>query len=264
MTIVALDDEILQLNMLMKCIRTAAPGAELQGFNQPDELLAFARRNKFDVAFLDIQLFGANGMEVAKKLKLLQPHVNIIFCTAYSQYAAEAFSLRASGYILKPVTLDAVRTELDTLRNPTNTTRVEGKLEIQCFGNFEIFWSGQPLRFERSKSKELFAYLIDRKGAAVTILELCSVLWDSDADSSMQGYCRTLISDIGRTLKKIDQAEVLIKSRNAYQIERSKIICDYYNFLADIPDGIRAYNGEYMEQYKWAAVTKAGLQNSLK
>ena len=140
MTIIALDDEVLQLNMLLKCIRTVAPAAALEGFTAPDELLAFVRRNKIDVAFLDIQLFGANGMDVAKKLKLLQPHVNIIFCTAYSQYAAEAFSLRASGYILKPVTMNAVRTELDTLRNPSIMTGADGKLEIQCFGNFDVFY----------------------------------------------------------------------------------------------------------------------------
>ena len=47
------------------------------------------------------------------------------------------------------------------------------RLRVQTFGNFEVFWKEQPVRFERSKTRELFAYLIDRRGARSTMASLC-------------------------------------------------------------------------------------------
>jgi two-component system LytT family response regulator len=54
-----------------------------------------------DLVFLDIQMPGCSGMEVAASLK--SPRPQIIFCTAYDEYAVEAFELHAVDYLLKPV-----------------------------------------------------------------------------------------------------------------------------------------------------------------
>ena len=48
----------------------------------------------------------------------------------------------------------------------------DGRLRVQCFGNFEVFFGGLPLKFARSKTKELFAYLVNRRGAVCTVREL--------------------------------------------------------------------------------------------
>ena len=100
MMILACDDERIPLELLSASIREARPEARLFAFGDPMELLDFARQNQADVAFLDIQMYGMTGLELAKRLKDLIPEINIIFVTGYSQYAGDAMMLRASGYVM--------------------------------------------------------------------------------------------------------------------------------------------------------------------
>ena len=151
-----------------------------------------------DIAFLDIDMPVMNGIQLAKKLKIANPQINIIFVTAYDGYTLEAHKMHASGYITKPVNETLVRNEIDGLRYPIALPEKEGDLlEVKCFGNFEVFKDGEPLHFARSKSKELFAYLIDREGAAVSLNELNAVLWDEDKSS----YLRNLIVNLRNLMR---------------------------------------------------------------
>ena len=83
-----------------------------------DELIADAKENGCDVAFLDIHMRGMTGVQVAKKLKEINPKLNIIFVTGFSEYKGEAMDMKASGYIMKPVTKEEVAQELEELRFP--------------------------------------------------------------------------------------------------------------------------------------------------
>lgn len=118
MNIVAIDDEKLALEALVCAIEEALPKVGVKAFRDPNELMGFAKENGVDIAFLDIEMRGINGLELAKRLKKSCPLVNIIFVTGYSQYALDSFSLRASGYLLKPVTAAHILEELEHLRNP--------------------------------------------------------------------------------------------------------------------------------------------------
>ena len=190
---------------------------------------------------------GMNGIQLAKKLKSKNPLIKIIFVTAYDNYALEAYKLHASGYITKPVNEEKIKEEINELNNTIelNNTR---KLQVKCFGNFEVFYKGEPLKFSYQKSKELFAYLIDREGSAININELNAVLWEEDHKS----YLRNLISDIQHTLRAIDCSDVFIKKHNACYIDVNKVDCDAYEYKKDNPNAIRMYRGEYMIQYSWA------------
>ena len=118
MIILAVDDEKLALEGLLKSIREAEPGAEVVGFRKPSEAMEYFKEHTCDVVFLDIQMRGVNGVNLAKEMKLLRPQINVIFATGYLDYMGEAFSLHASGYIVKPITTIKVRAELDDLRHP--------------------------------------------------------------------------------------------------------------------------------------------------
>ena len=136
---------------------------------------------------------------------------------------------------------------MDTLRYPVEIRQTK-TLQVKCFGNFEVLASGVPLKFQRSKSKELFAYLVDREGVAININELNAVLWEEDHKS----YCRNLIADIQATLRNVNADDVFIKRRNECFIDPEKIDCDAYAYKKNDPDAVRAYRGEYMIQYPWA------------
>lgn len=251
MRVLLVDDEELGLIRLKNAVEKVLPKeTEILSYTNPIKAFEENSDKNIDVAFLDIEMPVLNGITLAKKLKNVNPNINIIFVTAYNEYALDAYRMHASGYVTKPVNEDKIKEELDGLRYPVELKPTK-KLQVKCFGNFEIFYKGEPLKFKRSKSKELFAYLIDREGAAVNINELNAVLWEEDKKS----YCRNLIADIYATLKSVGAEDVFIKRRNECYIDVDKIDCDAYEYKRDNPVAIRAYRGEYMIQYPWAFFT---------
>ena len=162
MKILAVDDEIIALEGLIKSIKEADKTAKVFGFRFSDEAIEFMKTNICDVAFLDIEMVGMNGVNLAHELIKINPNINIIFSTGYGNYRDVAFDMHASGYIVKPITTEKVKRELQNLRKPVLEVN---KLQIEVFGNFEVYFEGKPVKFKYSKAKELLAYLVDRKGA---------------------------------------------------------------------------------------------------
>ncbi len=259
MKIVAVDDEKLALSTLVNSIQKVAPSADCIGFTLPLEALNHIKSNGCDVAFLDIKMRGMTGLELARQMKEMQPNVNVIFVTGYSEYSLDAFRLYASDYLLKPATPSAVQRALENLRTPINS-KPKNVIRFQCFGNFEVFANEQPLSFKRAKSKELLAYLVDRRGSSVSMKEIISVLWeDSPESDSVKSNLRNLIVDIKHTLSTVHAENIITKTHNSIALNRTMVDCDYYDFLNSIPYAVNSYNGEYMLQYSWAEITTATL-----
>lgn len=253
MRILACDDEPLALEMLIDAIEEAKPDAELHGYRKQSELLADAQENGCDIAFLDIHMRGMNGVELAKKLKELNPKMNIIFVTGFDEYTGDAMRLRASGYIMKPVTAEKIEEELRELRFPIEP-KSDAILKVQCFGNFDVFTpDGKPVHFERSKSKEVFAYLVHRHGSSCTIKEIAAALFEDEPyDLKQQAYLQKIISAMMKSLKKIGAEKCVNKSYNSLSVDVSTLDCDYYRFHELDAGAVNAYANEYMSQYYWA------------
>ena len=247
MKVLLVDDEQLQLLRLETAAKKVLPqGCEFFCFVNPVQAAESVAGQEIDLAFLDIEMPVMNGIQLAKRLKERNPKVNLIFVTAYEHYARNAYALHASGYITKPVNEQKIKEEVENLRFPVEI-KSAGRLQIKCFGNFEVFANGLPVKFQYTKSKELFAYLIDREGAAVNINELNAVLWEEDHKS----YLRNLIADIQATLKSVGAADVFVKRYNECFIRVEDVDCDAYEYKRNNPDAVRAYRGEYMMQYSW-------------
>lgn len=246
MKVLLVDDERLQLIRLEKACKSVLPDAEFISYMNPVKVLEENSNTIFDIAFLDIEMPEINGIQLAKKLKKINPLLKVIFVTAYSDYALQAFNIHASGYLTKPVREAKIKEEIEHIQSitPLATTK---KLQIKCFGNFEVFHKGEPLKFKYKKSKEVFAYLVDREGVAVGINELNTVLWEEDHPS----YLRNLIVDIQKTLKSIKCDDVFVKRHNECYIDVDKVDCDAYEYKKDNPNAVRLYRGEYMAQYSW-------------
>ena len=247
MKVLLVDDEQLQLTRLKEVCEHVFPlGTELYDFTNPLLAVEKAEKEKIDIAFLDVTMPHLNGIHLAKKLKTLNPEINIIFVTAFDNYALDAYRMHVSGYVMKPVTEEKIREELEVLRHymPFESST---KLQVKCFGNFEVFYNGEPLKFKRSKTKELFAFLVDREGSIININDAARFLWEEVSPS----YMRNLIADIQQTLKSIGMSDVFVKRHNECFIIPEKIDCDAYEYKKNNPDAIRAYRGEYMIQYSW-------------
>jgi len=279
MNVICADDERLALELLTSVVKTLLPDANVSGFQTGKSCVDYAQKNKCQIAFLDINLGQTNGIELAYKLKVINPRINIIFVTGYDEYYREAFELHASGYVLKPVTKEAIEKEIQALRIPLEeeeeievlpdmTEEVQQKsqntqkLVIKTFGNFELFYNGQIVKFKRSKSKELLAYLVDRKGAAIQTKELVSILWeDETSNHNTRSQLQNLSSDIRATFKELGIEEAFIKGFNSYAINLDLVDCDYYKFLAGDVPAINSFMGEYMNNYSWGEFTLGALES---
>ena len=253
MRILCVDDEPLALQMLELSVRKARPDAEVFAFRKPRELLEAAEQNGCDVAFLDIHMRGMSGVELAKELKAVNPKMNIIFVTGFSDYTGEAMSLHASGYIMKPVTKEKIEKELADLRFPI-VPKNNVLLRVQCFGNFDVFLpSGEHMRFERSKSKEIFAYLVHKQGSSCTTKEIAAVLFEGEPyDKKQQNYVQQLISALMKSLKSVGAEAAVKKGFNALAVVPETLDCDYYRFKELDAGAVNSYHNEYMSQYYWA------------
>jgi DNA-binding LytR/AlgR family response regulator len=117
MNIIAIDDNILALKDIVSTVKEVCPHDEVRGFSKPSELLDFAKETVCGIAFLDIEIWGMNGIELAHKLKEIHGKTNIVFITGHSKYALDSYTVKASDYIMKPITKEAVKQALENLRS---------------------------------------------------------------------------------------------------------------------------------------------------
>ena len=126
-------------------------------------------------------------------------------------------------------------------------------LEAKTFGSFTLLYENKVVKFSRSKSEELLAYLIYKKGSSIKTKELIFVLFGSHADSARYGSSlRNLIIDIKRTLSDLEIQNFFIAEYNNFRINPEVIKCDYYDFLDGDPVAIKNYTGDFLSQYNWA------------
>ncbi|MCR5153839.1 MAG: response regulator [Lachnospiraceae bacterium] len=267
MKVLAVDDEKLILGSMLEDLAKVFPDADIHGETTAEGALKFLEESitndsKISYAFLDIHLGDMSGVDVAKIIKEKSPATKIIFCTAYSEYACEAFKVHATGYLLKPVSAKDIEETLDAMEKDwrDEETPSDKEVRVQTFGNFEVFADGEPVTFEREKSKELLAFLVDRRGAAVTSAEIAAVLWeDKFYDRNVKNQTTVIISSLKKSLKAAGIGGIIIKTWNHIAIDTSKIKCDLYDFYHGDALAVNSYHGEYLANYSWAEMTNGVL-----
>ncbi len=258
MKIIIIDDEIDAGLDLQNVLERVLPGSRITTFTLPQLALDQVREGGVSIAFLDVEMPCVHGLILAKRIKELDPLIKIVFVTGYGQYSLDAYSVPAGGYILKPATDEMVRKVLAELSTPLQ--KGGANIEVTTFGNFEVFVDKKPLTFSRSKAKELFAYLVDRKGSGITTAQIAGVLWgDKPYNRSLQKQTQNIIGYMMESLRDAKISDVVRKEWNCISIDTSLINCDYYDFLASDDISTTSYNGEYMAQYSWAELTNAVL-----
>ena len=263
MNILAVDDEYYALELLKSALEEVAAGACIYLCRDVEAALQTAREQPIDVAFLDIHMPKKSGIELARELKDIHPKINIVFTTGYSEYMKEGINLRMSGYIMKPATPEAVKEELENLRNPIDR-KVDRRIQILTFGNFDVFVDGSPLKFERKQSKEILAYLVDKRGTSATYPELAAILWeDEEYDRTKQKNLQVYIASLVKTLHAANVNDLILKNRQGILINTKIVDCDFYRFLEGDVRAINSFTGQYMSAYSWAEFTVGYLENRL-
>lgn len=262
MRFLIVDDEPFARKDLEEALREAQPDCVLFSFTSPSQALECAKTEPVDIAFLDIELGSVNGLVLAKRLKDILPGIHIIFVTGYEQYAVSAFRLHATGYLMKPVTAEDITRELTFLYD--DDVFDSQKVRVQTFGGFAVYVNGERVECKRSKTMELFAYLVDLQGLPITTREACTVLWeDKPYDTALKNYFQSLLLDLRTTLRQHGVEDILVHSRNSLAIVPERLDCDSYRFLNGNPWAVNRYRHDYLPSYSWAEFRVAQMEKLL-
>ncbi|MCR4745939.1 MAG: response regulator [Lachnospiraceae bacterium] len=118
--VILLDDTKITLSGGLPVLEEVLPNASVIGFTRPSEAIEYAKAHRVSLAFLDIELGKLSGLDVCSTLLEINPRTNVIYVTAYSDYSLDAWKTGASGFMLKPITPEAVKEQLKNLRYPFN------------------------------------------------------------------------------------------------------------------------------------------------
>jgi two-component system, LytTR family, response regulator len=212
---------------LMKVILGRHPQYHIAGaFTSPLEALERIPELRPDVAFIDVEMPRMTGLELALKLRERMDALQIVFTTAYRQYALEAFDVQALDYVLKPVTPSAIERVTRRLQagSPSGESQQDSKEEnapsIRCFGPFDVRNSeGKLVHFPTRKTEELFAYFLCHPGQEISKWHLADMLWpDTLGDRSLHSLHNTIYR-LKKVLKEQGIPIQIQKTNDGYTLE---------------------------------------------
>ena len=268
MKAICVDDEKAALQQLVSLCREMLQLSSVEGFDDPKEALERVRERPVDLAILDIGMPDMDGITLARRIRALRPDAAILFVTGHPQYTVDAWSLHATGYVLKPLTRERLSDELNYAAEWRRRVAKEEQIPhiaVQTFGNFDLVVDGKTVNFSRSKSKELFAYLIDKKGIRVSRSEAFGVLWpNGEYSRPKQKQLDVIIRSLRATLQENGISEILQLERGMLRIVPQFVDCDAYRLLAGDEHYENEYRGEYMTPYAWAGLTEANIDSELR
>lgn len=273
--VVAVDDEMHALERFERIV-SENKELELCGlFETGEQILSYLKENQPDAVFLDIEMPGVNGIELAEQILVLNENIDVIFVTAFNQYAVEAFELHAMDYILKPLTEERLSKTVKRLLKCKRTPVQQSKPFIECLGDFQVFVNGEALVWKNSKAKEIFAFLVHKKGVPVNWEKVANAVWpDYNSEKAQTNFHATTYL-LRKKLAEEGISQILESGRGNYKVVTNQFDCDIYqleemvksNSLKRKDDFLlieKFIQRGYMEEsgYEWAQ-PKAGEINKI-
>lgn len=136
MNIVIIEDEQLTINNLTKTIRKIDPAINIVTclFSVEDAIAWFGKNQHPDLIFSDIQLGDGLSFDIFKKIEILSP---VVFCTAYDEYAIDAFKNNGIDYVLKPFDSESIAHALKKYTNLASGFAQQQKQMKSLISNFD-------------------------------------------------------------------------------------------------------------------------------
>ena len=258
MQVICVDDEQPILDNFKAKVSDMSGVDQLQLFKSARAALEWVENHPVDVAFLDMEMPEMSGLELARKLRQIDPNIRIIFVTAYGQYALDAFGVDALGYVLKPYTRGDIEKELEKAMRMR--PKANNKVVIRTMPEFMIRVAGKVLHLGSAKQTELLALLVDRGEVGVTTGEAIACLWPNrPADESTQTLYRVTYHRLVEGLREVGAEDILHSAGRKRYIRSDQVDCDLYRMLQRDENAVQSYAGEYLREYSWAESRVAQL-----
>lgn len=234
MRTILIEDEPHILKMMERFVQ-AEPSLKWMGsFDNPIQALDFLNKQEVDLVFLDIEMPIMNGIDLAKRLP---DTTQVVFTTAHSQYAVEAFDIQATHYLLKPVTEKMIHDLIPRVSQryeATMQSEQHHKCSIQCFDHFSVkTQDGSLVKWPTQKTEELFAYLIYHRDKVVNKWIIAETLFpDIDEPQRALHNVYNLVYRLKKTLADFDLSISIQTINNGYSLHLEDTCdCDYYDWL---------------------------------
>ncbi|MCU6711445.1 response regulator [Paenibacillus sp. J5C_2022] len=285
------DDEMHALQLLEYFLKTIGDVDIVGQAGNGPEALTMLQACKPDVLFLDIEMPGMNGIELAEVIRNEYPGLPIIFVTAYDQYAVAAFEQEAIDYLLKPLelprlqkTMARVRREL--ARNAESSIdeavpQSNRKLTIRLLGAFYAGAEGVgEIKWRTAKERELLAFLAAHSSMRVHRDTIIEQLWPEEHYQKAKIYLHTCISLLRKHFKQLGFEQILNYEQERYSLDPDKLDNDVIVFrrliqqlttdssgsfsYAEAKTALSAYRGRLLqeEDYAWAHAEAEWLDKS--
>lgn len=242
-------------------------------------------RSQVDAVFLDNQMPGMSGTEAARVIREMQPHVHVVFTTAYAEYAVEAFEIQSTDYLLKPLMKERLQNAVARIRKSLTKAAEQERLNtssspgIQCLGGFHIQISGNGnglLSWKTKKERELCALLIHHGGRPVNTASIIEALWSGHDLHKAKTYLYTCLSYLRKSLSENNIPITIHTTDQGFVALLNGVDVDVTQFESLLSRPLsaegtnesgydamnRLYKGDYMEacDFDWAAARQMGLK----
>lgn len=277
---IVVDDEWLALKKMENLLAVKQSGSnvkvELAGiFHDPYEALKLVQKEKVDIAFLDVQMPVIDGFELAERLQQIQPHIRIIFVTAYQEYAVKAFEMNALDYLLKPVHQSRLVTTLNRAVESASISKPmpehAAPITLCCLQSLRYIDAHGEVQFfpwKTLKAPELFAYLVYHRNKTVSKQMLIDLLWPGYDAERATAQLYTAIYQIRKIIKAAGLDLEIKYKDEGYRMIWGTLRLDVEDWENDVRQAaeltsdslnkhlsIKArYAGDYLEEhrYLWA------------
>lgn len=255
---IIVDDEKPAVAILKLLLEKTGQICVVGSFIRAADALLKLQDLKPDVAFLDIEMPGMSGLELAEKIIEASDNTEIVFVTAYDKYALEAFRVNAINYILKPLSSDDIAktiTRLEKIKPLSAPTRISAdKGRIYCFGKLLVYGAecGQAAKWRTSKAEELFAFMLQNLNEEVPKWKITQALWpECETGKQLSVYLHTTVYQVKKTLLSANIKFDFTFTNGKYKLELSDVYIDAAEFKA-ITDAETAFTAASIERYKKA------------
>lgn len=284
---IVVDDEPLALKHMEIKLSELGTVEVVKTFLNVGNFLKEMKHLNFQVAFLDIEMPGFSGLDLAELIQEQFKDVYIVFVTAHRDYAVQAFELNSIDYLLKPImkerlekTVTRIQEQLRVNDNSSSTEQdISSKLRVVCFDEFAVFSHNEPVKWKTAKVKELFAFLVTNINTYVNRDFLIDLLWPDTEYQKAKILLHTSISHLRKTLDSMGYPGSLTFSNQNYTLELYDFQCDAieleqtiamytsvnHNTIQLFEHVVQQYSGDYMGKngYEWAAVKNQNIRQEL-
>lgn len=260
MRVIYIDDERPNLDNFKFTTKDFTEIKSLDMFQSGEEALEFAKNNVVDVAFCDMEMPGLHGLALAAKLKEINSSIRVVFVTAYSQYAMDAWGVDATGYVLKPYLASDIKRELNKCKSAPLPS--SNRVVIGTIPGFSVSVGGKAVNIGSAKSRELFALLVDASDKGITTGEGIAALWpDRPNDANTQSLFRMTFKRLSDSLEDADIGDIIETKGNRRFVRTDMVDCDLYRIMSGDTEMMKKYDGQYLQEYEWAEERNAQLFN---